>query len=117
LSTNGARSGTCLPPLHAAEANVVKSPASIAGVGTTHLVGRPEAQDRPLIAAEEKQLVACDRATQRPAELIAQQTVVLALAVGTDGGERALRVEPPVAQELEGVAVQRIGAGLRDCVH
>ncbi len=34
LFTNGALSGTCLPPLHAGEVNAVKSPASIAAVGT-----------------------------------------------------------------------------------
>jgi hypothetical protein len=34
LSANPPRSEICCPPLHAGEANVVKSPASMAGVGT-----------------------------------------------------------------------------------
>ena len=34
LFTNGARRLTGVPPLHAADANVVKSPRSIASVGT-----------------------------------------------------------------------------------
>ena len=34
LFTNGARNAIARPPLHAGEANAVKSPASIAGVGT-----------------------------------------------------------------------------------
>ena len=33
LSTNGARSAICLPPLHSGDAMPVKSPASMAGVG------------------------------------------------------------------------------------
>ena len=34
LFTNGARSAICRPALHAGDANAVKSPASIAAVGT-----------------------------------------------------------------------------------
>ena len=34
LSTKGARSATCRPALHAGAASAVKSPASIAAVGT-----------------------------------------------------------------------------------
>ena len=37
LSTNGARSAICRPPLHAGEAKVVKSPASICAVGTQRM--------------------------------------------------------------------------------
>ena len=47
LLTNGARSVICRPPLHAGEANAVKSPASIAAVGTyAMLLGRHLTQDR-----------------------------------------------------------------------
>ena len=38
LLTNGARRVICRPPLQAGEANVVKSPASIAAVGTFVIV-------------------------------------------------------------------------------
>ena len=34
LFTYGARRATCRPPLHCGDVKVVKSPASIAGVGT-----------------------------------------------------------------------------------
>ena len=34
LLTNGARKGTCRPALHTGDVDAVKSPASIAGVGT-----------------------------------------------------------------------------------
>ena len=42
LLTNGARSAICRPPLQAGEANWVKSPASMAAVGTNSMfdVGR-----------------------------------------------------------------------------
>jgi hypothetical protein len=97
---------------------VVKSPASTVGRGHPgNPVGGPEAKRRALIAGEEEQLVVRDRATQRPAELVAQQPIVLALAIGADAGKRAVRVEPPVAQELECVAVEPIGARFRDGVH
>ena len=37
MFTNGALKAICLPTLHAGEANVVKSPASIAAVGVIAL--------------------------------------------------------------------------------
>ena len=82
-----------------------------------NLVGRPEAQHRALIAAEEKEPVARHRPADRSSELMAPQPVVLACPVGADGGKRARGVEPPVAQELEGVAVECIRARFRDRVH
>ena len=105
LPTNGARSVTAAPPWQAAEANVVKSPASICAVGTR------ASSDAgccvvfgALVRAEEEQTIAHDRPAERAAKLVARQAVVHLLAVGTDRREAADRVEPRVAVELEGIA-------------
>ena len=70
------------------------------------LIGGPETQRGALIGAEEEKPVTCDRTTERSPELIAQQAVVLAFAVGPDRRKRALRVQPAVPKELEAVAVE-----------
>ena len=58
LLTNGALSVICRPPLQAGEAKAVKSPASIAAVGTKEMrVRRILTNRRALVAAEEKQFV------------------------------------------------------------
>ena len=117
LFTNGARSVTSRPPLHWAEANVVKSPASICAFGTKAMndAGRCRRM-RALVGGEEEQLVRDDRAAERPAELVALETIVFPLSVGTDARKRARRVETMVAEELERVAGEpirpRLGHGV-----
>ena len=86
--------------LHAAEATAVKSPASIAAVGTNvTIVGGRLRRAAALIRAKEEQPVAHDRAPEGAAELVAHQAVVEPLAGrGIDAGERVRRVEPVVAE-------------------
>ena len=62
-----------------------------------------------LVGAEEEQPVARDRAAGRAAVLVARAAVVDPLAVG-DAGERIRRVEAAVAEELEQVAGEPVGA-------
>ena len=58
LLTNGALNVICRPALQAGEAKAVKSPASIAAVGTNAMMSRWILADRrALVAAEEKQFV------------------------------------------------------------
>ena len=80
-------------------------------------VGRRLAKAGALVAAEEKELVAHDRAADRAAELVAVQPVAELLAVRSDRSEYARRVEAAVAQELERVPVQVVGARLHDRIH
>src|SRR6185503_21028795 len=66
-----------------------------------------------LVAAKEKELVLDDRPAERSAKLMAQQTVVLPLAVRPDRRKLIGRVEPFVPVELEQVPVDDVGARLR----
>ncbi len=76
-------------------------------------VCRGLAQSRALERAEEEHSVGGDRTAQRPAVLIAAETIALALTrSGIDRVEWIRRVEPMVANELEEIAVQEIGARL-----
>ena len=68
---------------------------------------------RALMAGEEEQLVANDRA----AELVAAESVVDALAVRSHRREVRGRIEAVIAEELEGVAAELVRAGLRHRVH
>ena len=61
-------------------------------------------QDGALIRAEEEEAVLHDRPTQCAPELVALEAIVQALAIGPERRERARRVEPMVAEELEAVA-------------
>src|SRR5262245_10678800 len=61
------------------------------------VVRRKLTPESALIRAEEEQLVVHDWTTKRSSELIALQTIVLALAVGTDRRKRARRVETVIA--------------------
>ena len=74
--------------------------------------GRLLPDRRRLIAAEEKELVAHERSAKRAAELMTLQTVVHALAVWANRGERILRIEAAIADELERVAREPVRAGL-----
>src|SRR5579884_4291374 len=49
-------------------------------------------------------------AAERPAELVALQQIVRS-------GEKVARVQVAIAEELEGAAMKRVRAGLRDDVH
>ena len=90
--------------VHPAPATSVKSPASIFAVGTKLTVsGGFDLLDLPLVAAEEEQLVLEHRAAERPAELVALEAVARRR-------EEVARVEVVVADELEGVAAERVGA-------
>ena len=71
---------------------------------------RVAAVARPLVAAEEEELVAFDSAAERAAELIALQRVVR-------GREVVAGVHVAVAKKLEGVAMPGVGAGFRHGVH
>ena len=82
----------------------------------SHVVVRRLIQVRALIAAEEEQPVAHDRPAERPAELVPRQPVVLSLAVRPYRRKPARRIEALVAKELEQVAVEVVGARLRDRV-
>ena len=80
-------------------------------VAAQHRVGRHERDVargdlmlvRPLIRAEEEQLVVHDRAAGRAAPLVARQPIINLLAVD-DSRKRVDRVEPMVAIEFEEVA-------------
>src|SRR5512138_1681295 len=63
---------------------------------------------RTLVGAEEKELVSDHRSTQRSAELISVQTVLLLLSVRSDWGEVVRCVEPAVAEEFEAVTVETV---------
>ena len=65
---------------------------------------------RPLVAAEEEELVFNDAAADGAAELVAMEHVV-------SGQEIVARVDAAVAQELKQVAVQLVGAGLGHDIH
>ena len=114
LPANGPRRVTLPAVLQAAEAYCVKSPASIAGGRhEREQIGGRLAQPGPLIAAEEEQAVGFQRAAERAAKLVATEAVVRALAGRrVDGVEAVGRVEPVIADELEEVAVERVGARL-----
>ena len=78
LFTNGALSVICRPALQGGEANAVKSPASIAAVGTNCRVSaRVLTESRALVPAEEEQLVLDYRSADRSAELVALQRAAL----------------------------------------
>ena len=81
------------------------------------VVGRRLARPRPLIGGEEEHPVPDHRTAERPAVLIALQAIVAPLAVGADRRKRTPRVEPLVADELESIAREPIGARLGDGVH
>ena len=84
LSTNGARNVTLPVALHCAEAKVVKSPAIICAVGMNgEHVGRLLAQARALVGTEEEHPIGRDWTAERPAELVAAQTVADALTVAS----------------------------------
>ena len=77
-------------------------------------VGRRLRGARALIGTEEEDLVLHDRPADHAAELIPHETIRVALACAwIDGGKRARRVELVMAEELERVAMKRIGARLR----
>ena len=80
LFTYGARKATCRPPLHAGDVNAVKSPASIAGVGTHAMFdGGLLRIGVRLIRAEEEEPVPQDRTAQRAPELVPLEAVVIPL--------------------------------------
>ncbi len=78
------------------------------------VVGRRLDRPRALIGAEEEEAIPHDRPAERPAELVPVEPVVQPLAVRSDRGERGPGVEAAVAEELEGVPVQAVGARLHD---
>ena len=94
------------PALQAEDANAVKSPASIAGGRNKRgVVRRVLTQRRPLIAAEEKQLVLHDRPADRAAELIALECVAAR-------SKCVARVEHSISNEFKQVAVNFVRSGL-----
>ena len=106
--TTGALRARWTPPLQAFDANVVKSPRSIASVGNKLRGGSAAGAFRSgLKTAEEEQFVLLDRSADRAAELIPLQ------GVGRLGGG-VVRVEGVVADKFEERAVKIIGSGLRD---
>src|SRR4029434_7370315 len=64
---------------------------------------RALAKDRALVGGKEKKPIPDNRAAERTAELVALQPIVDALTVRADACKRARRVEPVMAQELEGI--------------
>ena len=113
LFTYGARKVTCRPPLHCRRRERRE-------IARQHRRRRHErdvrrrtpANRRALIRAEEEQPVPQDRTAQRAAELVPLEAVVIPLAVGADRRERARGVEPMVAEELEGIPREPVGARL-----
>ena len=112
LFTNGALNVICRPPLHAGEANAVKSPASIAAVGTNAMLSDGSWRIvRALVSGEEEQLVLHDRPADRAAELVALDRVAL-------GRKRIPRIEDSIPHEFEQIAMKLVRSRFRhqaDC--
>ena len=89
----------------------MKSPASIAAVGTKLKRSAGVSRSRVLIRAEEEQAVRRNGTTKRAAELVAAQAVTLAFTGGwVNRVERVGRVEAVIADELEQVAMKQVRA-------
>ena len=113
LPANGAESVTCRPALHSGRRGRGEVARQHGGGGHERQVVRRRLDGpRALVGAEEEEPVPHDRPAQRPAELVPVETVVQPLAVRSHRGERGLGVEAAVAEELERVAVEAVGAGL-----
>ena len=76
------------------------------------VVSRIDVRLGPLVAKEEEQAVGLDRSANRHAVLISLQPVVFAGAVRVLRRERIGGVHAVVTEELEGVAAERVRAGL-----
>ena len=81
------------------------------------VVRRRLASLRALIRGEEEHLVSNHRSAERAAELVAFQAIVAPLAVWADRRKGARGIEALVANELEPIAREAIGARLGDGVH
>ena len=113
LFTNPPRSVICRPPLQAGEATVVKSPASIAGVGTRAMLAAGCWRTVVPWKAPKKNSLFCTIGPPSvPPNWLRCRPSSTRLAVRSDLRERVRRVEAPVAQELEHIAGDAVGARL-----